>query len=266
MEKENKLCGLLGGIAWPSSAQYYKMMNIKINQFYGGLASSRSIMYSLNLNEYSDYAYNDLEKYKQLLADAANALFKGGSEFLVICSNTAHLGLDIINDEFVRNYKAYPYFSHLPKAPAVPALHIIDSTIFYMKKTYPNIKKVGLIATIFTMKSDHIVKRLEAHGLQVAIPRMEEDQLKIMKIIEDELSKDICDNIESYNTIVNIINKMVEEDNIEGIILGCTELPLIIRDEKLKSGLPVFDTTNCHIDAAVLVQTGQMKLEDFYPS
>ena len=250
-----KTVGLVGGIAWTSSSYYYKMMNTGINKKYSDLSSSRSIMYSLNLQDYIELAYNeDKKEFKELIADAAVAVFNAGAEFLVICSNTAHMAVERIEEKCKEN-KIKNFVSK-----ELSILHITDCCAYEIKLNYPKIKKIGLIGTIFTMKSKHVIQRLEEHGFEVAVPKREEDKRIIMDIIENELSKDIFDNPDSINTFLNIISKLEEEEKIEGIVLGCTEIPLLIKDRKLSSGLIIFDATEMHINSAVKVQLGEANM------
>lgn len=262
MNKETTMntCGLIGGIAWTSSIYYYKMMNLGVNKKLGSLFSSRSIMYSLNLNEYVNLAYNDdKSKFKDLIAEAALSVFKGGADYLVICSNTAHMAID----EIEKKCKDNNIQKFISKESSI--LHIADCTAHEIKKQFPKIKKIGLIGTIFTMKSNHIVEKLEKHGFIVAVPKREEDMRIIMDIIEEELSKNIFDNVKSLQSILNIIYQLEKEENIEGIVLGCTELPLFIKERILFTGLPVFDTTEMHINCAIKLQLNEAKIDDFLP-
>jgi aspartate racemase len=251
-----KICGMVGGISWTSSSEYYSQMNTNIAKALGGLNSSKIILYSLNLEDYSNLAYkNEYDKFKYIVCNAAINVFKAGADFLVICSNTAHMAVELIEEEYSKLY-----LNNL-----CPILHIADCTALYIKQNFPNFKKIGLIGTIFTMKSPHLAKRLEKHGYSISIPRDLEDQLLIMDIIEKELALNYLDNPLSKEKIISIINKMKEEDGIEGIILGCTELPLLIREKQLNNYLPVFDTTSIHINAACKIQLNELKIEDFIP-
>ena len=263
MNKENvniKTCGLLGGIAWTSSIYYYQMMNLGVNKKLGKLYSSRSIMYSVNLNEYVDLAYDeDKSQFKDLIANAALSIFRGGADYLVICSNTAHMAIDEIEKKCLEN--KIEKFNNIESS----ILHIADCTAYEIKKIFPKIKKIGLIGTIFTMKSNHIVDKLEKHGLKVVVPKKEEEMRLIMDIIENELSVNIVRNPKSLESILNIIYQLEKDENIEGIVLGCTELPLLITERKLITGLPVFDTTEMHINCAIKLQLNEAKIEDFLP-
>jgi aspartate racemase len=255
-----KTCGLLGGISWTSSDYYYKMLNIGISKRLGGLYSSRSIMFSLNLQEYSDLAYyEDKSGFKDLISDAALSVFKAGADFLVICSNTAHMALDEIESKCKEN----KIEKFVKKEESI--LHITDCTAYVIKNRFPQVKRIGLIGTIFTMKSNHIVDRLILHGFSVVVPEDEKDQRTIMDIIETELTQEIFDNPKSIQTILNIIYQLKKDKYIEGVVLGCTELPLLIKERVLMNNLYVFDPTEMHIECAIKVQLNESDIKDFLP-
>lgn len=255
-----KTVGLVGGIAWSSSAYYYKAMNMGINKLKGDFHFSRSIMYSLNLHEYATQLYkDDKTDFKQLVAEAALCVFKGGADFLIICSNTAHMAINEIEAICKLSKEKTNFISK-----ELSILHISDCTAYSIRKNYPSMKKIGLIGTLFTMQSPHIVDRFELHGFTVKVPKKTEDHRKIMDIIENELTKEIFKET-SYNYLLEVIYKLEEEEQIEGIVLGCTEIPLLIKDSVLKTGLKVFDATEMHIECGIQVQLNIAKMEDFLP-
>ncbi len=218
-------------------------------------------MFSLNLQEYSDLAYNDDKTgFKDLISDAALSVFKAGADFLVICSNTAHMALDEIKSKC----KVNKIEKFINKEESI--LHIADCTAYVIKNQYPQVKNIGLIGTIFTMKSHHIVDRLEMHGFNVIVPENKKDQRVIMDIIETELTQEIFDNPKSIEAILNIIYQLQKDKNIQGVVLGCTELPLLIKERVLNNNLYVFDPTEMHIECAIKVQLNEAEIKDFLPN
>jgi aspartate racemase len=224
-----KTIGLIGGMSWESSAVYYKIINQKIKERLGGVHSCQSLMYSVDFGEIAELQHKgNWEKLGELMADAAKRLKNGGADFIVLCTNTMHKLADKI--ETVLD---------------IPLLHIADVTAEAIQKR--GFKKVALLGTKFTMEQDFLKGRLqEKHAIEAIIP--DENQREIVhKIIYEELVKGIITE-ESKKNYLLIINDLIEK-GAEGIILGCTEIGLLITNEHTEAVL--FDTTEIHAIKAV---------------
>jgi aspartate racemase len=221
--------GLIGGMSWESSAEYYRILNQGIRDRLGPTASARCLLWSFNFAEIEELQHRgDWDGLTVRLVDAAKRLEAGGADMLLICTNTMH--------RMAANVEA---------AVNVPLLHIADSTAEKIKAA--GLDKVGLLGTAFTMEHDFYRGRLaERHGLTVIIPN-EDDRACVHQVIYDEL---IAGKIiqESRDAFRAIIDRMVE-NGAEAVILGCTELMLLVRPED--SAVPIFDTTAIHAMAAV---------------
>lgn len=224
-----KTIGLLGGMSWESSAVYYQLINEKVREILGGTFSAQSLMYSVEFNEIEKLQHQgDWDKLTAIMIDAAKRIEKGGADFLVICTNTMH--------------KMFP---EMQASISIPVLHIADASAEKIKES--GIHKIGLLGTNFTMTHDFYKGRLEKeHGLEVVTPN-ETDRKIIHDIIYQEL---ILGNIkdESRKKYKEIIAKL-QSQGAEGVILGCTEIPLLIKQKD--SPIPVFDTTKIHAEKAV---------------
>lgn len=221
--------GLIGGMSWESSAEYYRLINQLTQKKLGGANSAKSLMISVNFGELEKLQHkghwNVLE---QNMVDAARQLQAGGANFIVLCTNTMHRFAEAIET-----------------AVNIPFLHIADATAKQIKTC--DIKNVGLLGTRFTMEQDFYKQRLiDVYGLNVIIPN-EQDRNAIHRIIYDELVKGIIRE-ESRIIYREIIARLID-DGAEAIILGCTEIMLLV--EQSDSAVPVFDTTTIHAHAAV---------------
>ncbi len=224
-----KTIGLIGGMSWESSAVYYQLINQKVKEILGGTHSAKSLMYSVEFNEIEQLQHaGNWNKLTDIMIDAAQKVEKGGADFIVICTNTMH--------------KMFP---EMTAKISIPILHIVDATAEKIKEK--RIKKIGLLGTNFTMTQDFYKGRLEKeHGLEVVIPN-EIDRQTVHDIIYQEL---ILGNIkdESRKKYQEIIKKL-QIQGAEGVILGCTEIPLLIKQKD--SPIQVFDTTRIHAEKAV---------------
>ena len=223
-----KTIGLLGGMSWESTAEYYRLTNELVRDRLGGLHSAPTITYSV------DFA--DIEPLQregrwaeagELLADAARRLERAGAELLVLCTNTMHIVADEISE-----------------AVGIPLLHIADATASAVVAA--GITDVGLLGTAFTMEQAFYRERLEQHGLRVTTPKRA-DRDDVHRIIYDELCLGQIRD-ESRQTYVEVINRLAA-DGAQGIILGCTEIELLISEAD--TPLPLFPTTRLHAEAAV---------------
>ena len=223
-----KTIGLIGGMSWESSAEYYRLINSEVKSRLGGLHSAKCILYSVDFEEVERYqAEGDWESAGKLLGDVAQSLEKAGAEFIVICTNTMHKVIDSIE-----------------KKISIPIVHIADATANQIKNS--GIKTVGLLGTKYTMEHDFYKSRLVSNGIEVLIPNSEERE-EINTVIFEELvlGKVEQSSREYYKKVMqSLINR-----GAEGIILGCTEIGLLVKPED--SEVPLFDTTVIHARAAV---------------
>jgi aspartate racemase len=224
-----KVMGLIGGLSWESSAEYYKLINELVREKLGGLNSCENIMYSFNFAEIEELQHSgQWDEASRRMVAAAQRLERAGADFLIICSNTMHkMAQDVQN------------------AIKIPLLHIADTTAERILSC--NIKRIGLLATRYTMDQDFYKGRLtDKYGLEVIVPT-DEERVIVNSIIYDELCLGIVKE-SSKAQYVEIMNHLVSR-GAEGIILGCTEITLLVGQPD--SSVPVFDTTRIHAEVAV---------------
>ncbi len=220
--------GLIGGMSWESTVEYYKIMNQAVMEELGGHHSAEIIMYSVDFQPMHELQFeNRWEEMGRILTDIAKTLEKAGADFLVIATNTMHK----LAPEVERNVK-------------IPLLHIADATAEKIKEK--GVKRVGLLGTKFTMEMDFYRERLTRHGIETLVPPPREREY-INRVIYEELVKGIIRE-ESRRNFLKIIDSLVVR-GAEGVILGCTEIPLLIKQEHVK--IPLFNTTEIHARAAV---------------
>lgn len=224
-----KTIGLIGGLSWESSIEYYRIINQTAQQKLGGLHSAQSLLYTFDFAEIEALQHaGRWEEATARMLQAANSLKNGGADFIVICSNTMHRMATEIETQL-----------------EMPLLHIADTTAHEIIQA--GFKRVGLLATIFTMEQDFYKGRLsEKFGLEVIVPDAAERQL-VSKIIYDELCQGIVTE-QSRQKYREIMVGLVEA-GAEAIILGCTEIMLLVKPED--STVPLFDTTTIHAQRAV---------------
>jgi aspartate racemase len=224
-----KTIGLIGGMSWESSLEYYRIVNETTKAKLGGLHSAKCILYSVDFAEIEILQHHgQWQAAAKVLIDAAGSLEKGGADFIVLCTNTMHK----LADDIQANIH-------------IPFLHIADATARQIKKS--GISKVGLLGTRFTMEEDFYKSRLtETFGLEVIIPDADAREI-VHRVIYDEL---VVGEIrqDSRKRYLAIIQRLVD-DGAEGIILGCTEIGLLVHDGDCRT--PLFDTTRIHAVAAV---------------
>ncbi len=224
-----KTIGLIGGMSWESSVEYYRLINELVRDKLGGHHSAKSIMYSVDFAEIEAYQQQGAwDEAAYILMTAAQHLEKAGANCVLICANTMHrLAADVKN------------------CIHVPLLHIADATAEKIQAA--GLKKIGLLGTMYTMTMDFYVNRLvEDYDLNVVIPG-EEDRQIVHRIIYDELVQGEI-RPESRAEYKRIMGNLVQS-GVEGIILGCTEISLLVKPED--STVPLFDTTFIHAEAAV---------------
>lgn len=218
-----KTIGLIGGMSWESSLEYYRIINEEVKIKLGGLHSAKCILYSLDFEEIERYqAEGEWESAGKLLGNAAQSLEKAGAEMIVICTNTMHKVINQIEEKV-----------------SLPVVHIADSTANQIQKS--KISTVGLLGTKYTMEQDFYKKRIEFNGIKVLVPN-EEDRTGINKVIYEELCLGKIQQ-ESRDYYKEVIKRLVDH-GAEGIILGCTEIGLLVKPEDSK--VPLFDTTRIH--------------------
>src|SRR5690554_3331172 len=223
-----KKMGLLGGMSWESSLEYYRIMNETVKEKLGGSHSANCLMYSFDFQEIEDLQHRgEWEKLKRLMIDEAKNLKKAGAESIVICTNTMHLMAPDIES-----------------GTGLKVIHIAEATGDEILKR--GVKKVLLLGTKFTMEGTFYREKLEEKGIEVIIPT-ESDRQVVHDIIYNELILGDF-NSESRRKYVEIINKAAAI-GVTGVVLGCTEIPLLIKDKDVD--IEVFDTTEIHAKAAI---------------
>jgi len=224
-----KTIGLIGGMSWESSIEYYRIVNETVKAKLGRLHSAKSIMVSVDFAEIEILQHQGRwQEAAQVLIGAAESLESGGADFIVLCTNTMHKVADDVQ-------------AHT----RIPILHIADATALRIKES--GINKIGLLGTRFTMEEDFYKGRLiQKYGLDVMIPDAQEREI-VHRVIYDEL---VIGEIrqDSKERYLDIIERLVQR-GAEGVILGCTEIGLLIHDGDCR--VPLFDTTRIHAVAAV---------------
>lgn len=220
--------GLIGGMSWESTALYYRIINEYIKEKLRGLHSAKILMYSVDFAEI-EYCQSleQWDKSAEILTDAAKRLEIGGAYFIVICTNTMH--------------KVAP---QVEKNINIPILHIADTTAAELATS--NIKKTALLGTKYTMTQEFYKERIAAKGIDIVVPSDTEIEI-VNGVIYDELCMGIVSE-KSRAKFQKIISRLKNEENAEAVILGCTEIGLLIKQSD--SPLPVFDTTYIHAQAA----------------
>lgn len=228
-----KTIGMIGGMSWESSLEYYRIVNETVKLRLGGLHSAQCLMYSVDFAEIEQLQHEARwDEAGQAMAEAAQRLERGGADFVVLCTNTMH--------------KLAPA---IEAAVSIPLLHIADPTAEAIQAA--GITRVGLVATAYTMEQDFYRGRLtNKHRLEVLIPDSDERAV-VHRIIYEELVLGIVKD-ESREAYKRIIARLVER-GAQGIILGCTEIMLLIRPEDCP--VPSFDTTTLHAVAAAEMAT-----------
>ena len=229
-----KTIGLIGGMSWESTVTYYQILNETVKQRLGGLHSAKILLYSVDFDEIEKYqSSGEWEKSAEVLSQAAMNLEKAGADFIVICTNTMH--------------KVAPKIqSHI----SIPIIHIAEATADELIKR--GISRVALLGTKYTMTQDFYKDKLLKAGIDVVIP----DSTGI-ETVNDIIYKELCLGIiseESKKKYLEIINRLAEQ-GAQGVILGCTEIGLLI--QQTDTSLPVFDTTQIHA-----IKAAELSIED----
>ena len=229
-----KTLGLVGGTGWVSTIDYYRLINQRINEVLGGHEFARCILYSLNFGDIvACNDRNDAEGIYALIKDATEKVIQGGAEGIVLCANTLH-----------------KYADRLQKVINVPIVHIAEVMAQEINKK--NLTIVGLLGTKYTMEEDFYTSKLEAANIRTIVPE-KEDREFINATIYSELLKEIFKD-ESKKRFLEIMIQL-QQRGAKGIILACTEIPLIIKDDDFH--LPLFNTTAIHARAAINFALGR---------
>ncbi|WP_166705008.1 aspartate/glutamate racemase family protein [Bacillus albus] len=223
-----KTIGLIGGMSWESTTEYYRIINEEIKERLGGLHSAKCMINSVDFEEIERFQSNgDWNGAGEVLGNAAYSLQRGGADFIVICTNTMHKVIEKIKEKI-----------------HIPVLHIADATAKEIKRK--DIQTVGLLGTKYTMEQDFYKVRIEENHIKIMIPS-KKDREKVNEVIYTELclGKITSQSREYYK---RVIEELVQE-GAQGIILGCTEIGLLIKQEDVS--VPIFDTTHIHAVEAV---------------
>ncbi|OTW85303.1 aspartate racemase [Bacillus thuringiensis serovar cameroun] len=225
-----KTIGLIGGMSWESTSEYYRILNEEIKSKLGGLHSAKCLINSVDFEEIERFQSNgDWDGAGEVLGNAAYSLQKGGADFIIICTNTMHKIVEKIKENI-----------------NIPVLHIADTTAKEIKRK--GIQTIGLLGTKYTMEQDFYKSRIEENNIKVIVP-VEKNREKLNEIIYTELclGKITSQSREYYK---RVIEELVQK-GAQGIILGCTEIGLLIKQEDVL--VPIFDTTFIHAMEAVNV-------------
>jgi aspartate racemase len=226
---EQAVIGLIGGMSWESSAEYYRIINREVRSRLGGVHSARSLMWSVDFGEIERLQHHgDWDELTEQMKDAAVRLERGGADFVLICTNTMHRMADAV-----------------AAAINIPLLHIADPTAQKVKAA--GFRRVGLLGTAFTMEQDFYKGRLrDAFGLDVLVPEADDRRLVHDVIYKELVAGEV--RPESRTAFREIIDRLVRR-GAQAIILGCTEIMLLVSEAD--SAVPLFDTTTLHAIAAV---------------
>jgi aspartate racemase len=224
-----KTIGLIGGMSWESSLEYYRILNETIRTKLGGLHSAKCILYSVDFAEIETFQHQGRwQEATYLMIAAGQSLERAGADFVILCTNTMHK----LADEIQANIR-------------IPLLHIADATAQKIKAA--GLSKIGLLGTRFTMEYDFYKGRLiDKHGLDIITPSRPERET-IHRVIYEELCLGIVKH-DSREEYIRIMDRLVQS-GAEGIILGCTEIELLVHDGDTR--VPLFPTTKIHAIAAV---------------
>lgn len=221
---------MLGGMSWESTSTYYKLLNEEVKNRLGGLHSAKIVLSSVDFEEIEKFQHSSLwDETAVILSREAKAVEDAKADFLIICTNTMH--------------KVVP---QIEKNINIPILHIADATGQALVKE--GIKKVALLGTKFTMTEDFYKDRItEKFGIEVVVPNDEEQDI-VHEVIYKELCLGKC-NRSSRDKYIEIIKRLEKEEGCEGVILGCTEISMLIKQGYVD--IPIFDTTKLHVLSAV---------------
>lgn len=220
--------GLIGGMSWESSAVYYRDLNLGVEQRLGGLSSARTVMTSVDFAEVTALELEERwDEVAEILSTAARGVERAGADFLLLCTTTFHRVAEQVQD-----------------AVGIPLLHLGDVVAEACKEH--RLESVGLVGTQFTMSRRFFTDRIASHGLEVLVPEAEEHDA-LNSIIYDELVRGKI-NDDSRRTVIAVMEKLWDA-GAGGVILGCTELELLVKQADVE--MPVFGCTTVHVQAAL---------------
>ncbi|MEO9485085.1 MAG: amino acid racemase [Ekhidna sp.] len=223
-----KKLGLIGGTSWHSSIEYYRAINENVNEHFGDNTNPPLMLYNLNQSQIHRYQNEDRwDEIAKLLTQAALNLEKTGVEAVMFCANTPHKVYDAVSN-----------------AIHVPILHIADATSKAIAAK--EINKVCFIGTKFTMRESYIADRISRKSIEVLVPKDDDKIEELHRIIQKELTYGVI-NASSKAYVVDVVNSMIQE-GAEGIVLGCTEFPLMLNGKDFS--VPIFNTTTIHAEEA----------------
>ena len=223
-----KTLGLIGGTTWVSTVDYYRFINQQVNKNLGGNSSAKILLYSVNFAEFNPPTDpNEWGELTKKFLDISLNLERAGADCIVFCANTPHIIADKIQQKI-----------------GVPIINIAEETAKEVSKH--NFKKVGLLGTRITMEQSFYRDKLAKYGMTTIIPEFE-DRKFIHSSILDEMAKDVF-TAETKKKYLEVIGKLISS-GVEGIVLGCTEIPILIKQEDCP--VPLFDTTLIHASAIV---------------
>ena len=231
-----KVIGLLGGMSWESSAEYYRLVNELVRDRLGGLHSARCLLASLDFAEIERLQVSgEWDEAGAVLAQAARDLEAGGADLLLLCTNTMHKVADQVE-----------------AAVQIPLVHLADTTAAAAVRS--GLTTVGLLATAFTMEQTFYRDRLAAHGLTVLVPEAD-DRHEVHRVIYEELCLGVVRDA-SREAFRGVIRRLARA-GAEGVVLGCTELGLLVGPGD--SPVPLLDTTRLHVEAGVALALGSLE-------
>jgi aspartate racemase len=224
-----KTVGLIGGMSWESSLLYYRLINEGVKQRLGGLHSAQILMYSVDFAPIEKLQHSgDWDGAAEVMVDAARRLESGGADFFLIATNTMHQVADVVS-----------------AAVDIPLLHIADATAEVLRRD--EVGRIGLLGTAFTMELDFYRRRIsEQYDIDVVIPELHDRQM-----VHDIIYQELCQGqieAESREVYIAIIDRM-REKNIDGVILGCTEIGMLLQPQH--TDIKLYDTTAIHAQRAV---------------
>lgn len=221
-----KTIGLIGGTGWVSTQEYYRLINMEVNKSLGGLNAARCILYSFNYNDIAELNQkNDHQAILEMVIDASKKLESVGAECIALCANTLHF-----------------YADDLQKQISTPIVHIASATAKEIGKR--GLSKVGLLGTKMTMEEDFYKNRLKDSHIETVIPEVRE-RAYIHRTIYNELIKNVF--LDKTKEEFLIIIRNLQKQGAEGMILGCTEIPLLIK--QADTDIPLFSTLEIHAKA-----------------
>ena len=231
-----KTIGLIGGMSWESTQTYYRLINEGVKAELGGLHSAKLVLYSVDFAEIESLQHQgNWPATAEILMNAAQALERAGADFILICTNTMHKVAEQVQ-----------------QAISIPLLHIADATARVLNND--KIKRVGLLGTRFTMEQTFYRERLEHQGIQAIIPN-EVQRERVHAVIYNELCLGKINN-ESKQDYLEIVRSL-KDQGAEGVILGCTEIGLLI--QRSDTDVTIYDTTEIHAQEAVNVALNHLK-------